>query len=231
MKRTAFLFFIILLFNVTLSAQKEELITVKAGTKVLDYFPVSERYMYSEFIPGRVFWKNGNKSDIDLNYNYLAGEMEFIQVRDTLSIINKKDIKYVVITRDTFYFDKGYIKQLSSGTLKVGLKQFFELKEIQNKDTYGIASSGSATNSYGSLPVDGNFYKLTANKDMVFQRKLEYYFTIPESGFLLLNRKNILQIFSKNENKIKSYLKTNKVKFDSEDDILRLTDFLRTLLI
>ncbi|MBP1667400.1 MAG: hypothetical protein H6Q23_2260 [Bacteroidetes bacterium] len=45
MKRTAFLIFIILLFNVTLSAQKEELITVKAGTKVLDYFPVSERYM------------------------------------------------------------------------------------------------------------------------------------------------------------------------------------------
>lgn len=215
----------------SVSAQKHETITVRAGTKILDYFPVSERYLYPEFITGRVYLKSGIHSERQLNYNYLRGEIEFIQARDTLSIINKKDIIYLAVAQDTFYFDKGYIKLLRSGVVMVGLKELIELKEIQNKDSYGTSSSGSATNSYGSLPADGNFYKLTANKDMVFQRKLEYYFAIPESGFVPFNRKNLLQMFPRNETRIKSYLKTNKVKFDSEDDILRLTDFLRTLLI
>jgi hypothetical protein len=38
MKRTAYLIFAVLLFNVSLSAQKEELPTVMAGTKILDSF-------------------------------------------------------------------------------------------------------------------------------------------------------------------------------------------------
>ena len=229
MKRTAFLIYIVLSVNFSLSAQKEELITVKAGMKVRDAFTVSEIYMYSEFIPGRIFFKNGKIADKDLNYNYLAGEMEFIQVHDTLSIVNKKDIEFVVTARDTFYYDKGYIEQLNSGTVKIGLKQFIELKEIQNKDSYGTASSGSATNSYGTLPVDGNFYKLVANKDMILKKKLQYYISTPESGFNICNRKNVIQMFPENEDKIKSYLKSNKVKYDSREDLLKLAEYLETL--
>lgn len=229
MKKTAFLICIVLTLSGSISAQKDDLIVVKAGTRLLDYFTPSERYMYSEFIPGRIFLINGKISDKELNYNYLAGEMEFIQVRDTLTIINKKDIKYVVTARDTFYYDKGYIEQLNSGIVKVGLKQFIELKEIQNKDSYGTSSSGSATNSYGSLPVDGNFYKLTANKDMIFKRTLQYYIATPESGFNICSKKNVIQLFPQHEDKIKSYLKSNKVKFDSREDLLRLADYIKSL--
>jgi hypothetical protein len=229
MKRTAFLIYIILSVSYSLSAQKEELITVKAGMKVRDAFTLSEIYMYSEFIPGRIFFTNGKTADKELNYNYLAGEMEFIQQHDTLAIVNKNDIKYVVIAKDKFYYDKGYIEQLNSGMVMIGLKQYIELQEIQNKDSYGTASSGSATNSYGTLPVDGNFYKLVANKDMILKKTLQYYISTPESGFYMCNKKNILQMFPENEDKIKSYLKSNKVKYDSREDLLKLAEYLESL--
>lgn len=210
----------------TSQAQKGETITVRAGARVLDYFPASVRYMYKEFSPGRVYFRNNFYSDRNLNYNYLLGEMEFIQGRDTLSIINKKDIKYISISQDTFYYDKTYIKQLKGGRIRIGLKDFIELEEILNKDPYGTSSSGAATTSYGSMPLDGNFYKLTANKDMVFRRNRQYYINPEGSGFVLINRKNLLQLFPVKENEIKSFLKTNKIKFDSREDILKLSDFL-----
>jgi len=229
MKKIIFFICSFLILNVSLSAQDTELIIVKAGTKILDHFPIQERYRYPEFISGRVQFRNGIYSETKLNYNFLLGEMEFIRSQDTLSIINKKDIRFIVVAQDTFFYDKGYLELLSGGPVKVVLKQYIKLKEVQNKDTYGIASSGSATNSYGSLPADGNFYKLAANKDMIFQKTMEYYLATTTSGFVPFRKKNVMQLFPQKADTIKDYLKSNKVDFDSRDDLLRLADYLRSL--
>lgn len=229
MKRTPFLIYIILMLNISLSAQKDDLIIVKAGTKLLDYFPPSERYMYSDFTMGRIMLRNGGSSDRNLNYNYVAGEMEFIQKNDTLSIANKKEIKMILIAQDTFYYDKGYIEIIRNSQPKVGLKQSVEFKEIVNKDSYGNASSGSATTTYNSMPANGSYYKFTANKDMVFKKSLQYYLLTPGNRFILFNKNNVIELYPENKVKIKSYLKANKVKFDSREDIFKLADFLQTI--
>jgi hypothetical protein len=226
MKKNCFLIILLTFTYISLSAQKDELITVKAGTRILDYFPLSERYLYSTFTKGRVVFKNGIYSERQLNYNFLLGEMEFIQSRDTLAIINKKDIRYVAIDQDTFYYDKGYIKQWSKWSKVIGLKERIELKEIQNKDPYGTASAASSSDSYGSMPMDGNFYKLSANKDMVFHRTRQFYIAEPGGEFILLNRKSLLSFFPGKEDSIKQFLKANKTKFNSPDDMSKLIDFL-----
>jgi hypothetical protein len=212
-----------------LSGQQAELIKVKAGTKILDYFPPSKRYMYSDFTTGRIWLRNGTYSDRKLNYNFLAGEVEFIQVRDTLAIASKKDIRMVLIAQDTFYYDKGYIEQLKGGRVTVGLKQLYKLKTIENKDSYGTAGSGSATTSYNSLPAEGNFYKLTANKDMIFERSLSYYISTGDQDFMPLNRNNVLKLYPAEKDRLKKYLQAEKIQFGKREDVLRLADFLRTL--
>jgi hypothetical protein len=229
MKKNVVFICSILILNFSLSAQKTELVTVKAGTKVIDYFPLKERYRYPEFTTGQVLFKNGAGSTSKLNYNLLMGEMEFIQYRDTLSIIKKKDIRLIVVAQDTFYYDNGYLEQIAGGQFKVVLKEYIKLKEILSKDSYGTSSSGSATNSYGYLPSDGNFYKLAANKDMVFQKTQEYYFATPSSGFVQYSKKNVIRFFPQKEDDIKAYLKSNKVDFDSREDLLRLADYLHGL--
>ena len=229
MKKILLILCSLFILNICLSAQMDETITVRAGTRILDYFPVSKRYLYSEFTTGRILFKNGTYSDRKLNYNHLAGEIEFLQARDTLSISDKKDIRSVIVAQDTFFYDKGYIEQIKSGRITVGLKQYYELKDIQGKDSYGVTSAGAATTSLGSLPADGNFYKLTANKDMIFKRTILYYIATQESGFVLCTKKNIMNLFTQKKDKVKSYLKANKVKFSSRDDILKLADFLSGL--
>jgi hypothetical protein len=229
MKKIVLLIVPAILLNLCLSAQKQEVIVVKAGTKLLDYFTVKERYLYSEFTPGKILLLNGNYSVKKLNYNFLAGEIEFIDKTDTLSIANKRDIKLISVAQDTFHYDKGYIEQIRSNYPKVGLKQFIELKEIQTKDTYGVSSTGGASTTYSSLPVDGSFYKLVANKDMLFKKTIQYYISTKDSGFQFFNRKTVLALFPENEDKIREYLKANRIKFDSREDLLRLADFLGTL--
>jgi hypothetical protein len=230
MKQVLFFIIQILIINISLSAQKYEPVTVRAGMRVVDCFKFSERYRYPEFITGRMYVKSGVFSEAKLNYDFLNGEMEYIRNSDTLAIANKKDIRYVTVAQDTFYYDNGYYLELiSGGAVKVVMKQYIRLKETLKKDSYGTSSSGSATNSYGSMPVSGNFYKLVANEDMVFQRTIEYYLSDTSGGFVSYLKKNVMQLYPQNKDEIKAYLKTNKVDFDKLDDLIRLAGYLKTL--
>ena len=209
-----------LIITASLSAQKYEPVTVKAGMRVVDCFPVNERYRYPEFITGRIWVKSGVYSEAKLNYNFLNSEMEYIRNKDTLVIANKKDIRFIAVGQDTFYYDKGYyLEQIYGGPFKVVLKQYMKLKETQKQDSYGTTSAGAAMTSYGSLPANGNFYRLTANTDMVFQRTLEYYLSDQNGGFVQYTKKNVMQLFPQHEDKIKAYLKSNKINFDKRDDL------------
>jgi hypothetical protein len=230
MKKSIFFICSIITLSISLSAQKYEPVTVRAGMRVVDCFPFNERYRYPEFITGRIYVISGVYSEARLNLNFLSGEMEYIRNKDTLAIANKKDVRFITVAQDTFYFDKGnYLEMKSGGIVKVFLKQYIKLKEILKKDSYGTASAGSASNSYGSLPVGGNFYMLTANEDMVLQRTLEYYLASSSGGFIPYNKKSILQLYPQDEKAIKAYLKSNKINFSKLDDLIRLADYLSAL--
>ena len=87
--KNIFLICSVLYLSVSLSAQKYEPVVVKAGTKILDYFPFQERYRFPAFTPGQITFKNGNVSTIKLNYNLLMDNMEFIQSADRLIFLRK----------------------------------------------------------------------------------------------------------------------------------------------
>ena len=61
MEKLVIIIISILCLTTGLSAQKNELVTVKAGTRVQDYFSFQDLYRYPEFIAGSVFFKNGTK--------------------------------------------------------------------------------------------------------------------------------------------------------------------------
>lgn len=230
MKKVLVLVFQIMLINISLFSQRFEPVTVRAGMKVDDCFPFNERYRYPQFLNGRIQLTNGVSADKILNYDFLTGEIEFLRGKDTLAITNGKDIRHMVINADTFYYYKGgYLELISGGAVRIALRQYIKLKETLKKDTYGTSSSGSATNSYGSLPMGGDFHMLVANEDMVFQRTLEYYISDQDGGFDLYNKKNVLHLFPKNEKEIKAYLKSEKINFDKREDLIKLADYLSGL--
>lgn len=229
MIKSSFVTWIFILSGAWLSAQKYEPVTVRAGMKVVDCFPFNERYRYPEFKAGRITLLNGVVSDKLLNYDFLNGEVEYIRGKDTLAIANTKDIKFISVATDTFYYSRGvYLERISGGNIKVALRQYIKLKETQKKDSYGTASSGSSTNSYGSLPKEGDFHMLVANEDMVFQRTLEYYISDAAGGFVQFSKKNLMHVYSGQQNALKEYLKSNKISFDKREDLVRLADYLKS---
>jgi hypothetical protein len=228
--RTLLLCLCYLLLQESVLPAQNKTIIVKAGTKILDYFPLSERYRYPEFVTGQIFLKNGSAREMKLNYSILAGEMEFIQSSDTLEIANsrKKEIKYVVAS-DTFYYDKGFIEIIDGGAISLGLKHYVRIKDILKKGAYGTTSRGASIDTYKSMSSNGISYDLVPNEDIELEDTREYYIYTADAGFTLFTKKNVLRLFPADEDRIKSYLKSERVNFNSGEDLIRFTDFLRNL--
>jgi len=211
-----------------MTAQGYNIVVVKAGTKVIDYFPFRDRYRYPDFIPGQVVFKSGKSSTMKFNYNLLFNEIEFVQAAETLSISRKKDLRYVA-AQDTFYYDNGFIEIISGGQMKVGLKQYYKIRDVLKSGAYGTTVRSGSADTYSSITANGLTYGLIPNEDIEVQKMIEYYLYTPSGGYTPFVKKNILQLFPEKSNEIKAYLKTSKVDFDSRDDLLRFADFLRGL--
>jgi len=229
MNRFIYAICLTLFVNISLSAQNKDIILVKADTKVLDYFPFQERYRYPHFIDGKVMFKSGNTSKAKLNYDILLGEVVFIQSQDTLTISRKKDIRNIVIARDTFLYDNGYLELIHSGNIRVGLNYYVKIKEVLKKGAFGTTARGVSTDTYNSLESKGSLHELIPNEDLELQKTKEYYLSTPTSGFIHFRKKNVFQLFPEKNDAIKGYLKSNKVDFDSEKDLLKLADYLQNL--
>jgi hypothetical protein len=232
MKRTLICFFASALLINSVVAQESETIVVKAGTKVIDYFPPGERYRYPEFRDGKVIFKDNTFIATKLNYNILLGEMHFIQKRDTLALSNLRSVNYINVEEDTFYYDNGFL-EVVAGTDPVimAVKQYVKMLDVQKSGAYGTKSSTSAITSYSSMyGASGTTnYKLVLNEDILLSRKTEYYIGNKEDGFVLYRKKYLRKLFPEYKAHITDYLKHNKVDFTNRDDLIRLTGYLQQL--
>lgn len=213
----------------SLQGQYYKAITVEAGIPVTEKFPFEVRYLYPQFTDGTVTMRTGTVSSSKLNFNLLLGEMEFISNADTLAIARKKDMNIVTVAQDTFIYRSGYLKLIHSGTVKVLLRDKFKLTDIVKKGAMGAPNRNSAIDSYTAIPTDKQLLTLVPSEDLVFRRTLEFYLLTSDGDLVDFRKKNIMELYPKKEDEIQKFLKTNKIDFEEQADILKLADFLTTL--
>ncbi|MEP6595878.1 MAG: hypothetical protein ABJA71_08015 [Ginsengibacter sp.] len=230
MKTILFSFFI--LFANQTNAQDSTDIFVEAGHSIKDAAPISKVYRYSNFVRGKIFFRDASTSEELLNYNLLNAEVEFISPQgDTLAIIKDqaKTIKYFVID-SSIYYGSEYLEQVMENSVgKILRRQQFL---ITKKDKSGSLnqSSTAAIDTYSSLSDNNSGvmpYDLVARENLTLSLKTDLFFGDKFENFRRANKKNLLKIFFKKKEAIDNYLKTHEVNFNKEDDLKNLLAYLQ----
>jgi len=211
-------------------------ITVPAGTKIIESFPPSIRYMYPQFVEGEVVLTNGQSSFCMVNYNMLHDEMEFLHDNDTATIIRKRELKYVIADVDTFVYTPGYMKNVPGfmkhiygQTLKIYCKDKIYLKDILKRGAMGSVNRTAAIGSFSDFDAQTIPYNLIVPEDYVFKREISYYIATSSGAFEPFKKNNILKLFSFHKGEVQKYLKANRINFEKEEDVIKLAKFLETL--
>ena len=225
------LLFLILIGYTDLSAQDSTFATIKTGQSVKDVLTQSDIYYYSQFTNGKVFLRDGSKATGKMNYNRLYGQMLFINPKgDTLALADEKNIKFIVIERDTFYYGEGYMRLIANdGVTKLTEKQIWVLADIRKIGTHNTPTTTVAVTSFSTYTDGRDAAKsknLIMNEDIVLRKDRQYYFGDKYNLFVPAGKKGLLQLFPKEQRSIENYLKENKVNFSKRDDIEKLYRFL-----
>jgi len=233
MKSLLLLFFVLIICR-DLPAQDSTLVTIKAGSRVTDVLTPADIYYYSQFTDGTVVLKDGTKVEVKMNYSRLFDQMLFIGPNgDTLAIGDEKNIKFVSIGQDKFYYDQGYIRIIvDNDFVKLAEKQVWEVADIRKMGTFNRPTNTVAIQSLTNYTNGSDAAKskdLILNEEIVLRKETQYYFGDAYYHFVRSGKKKLLSLFPKDEKDLEKYLNENKVNFDKKEDLEKLVEFLSGL--
>lgn len=211
--------------SIAVQAQITKTVTIKAGSSIEETIPAGELFLYPNYKPGIAFYKNGKMAGADVNYNLLTDEMEFISPKkDTLTITGENSIQYLVIDKDTFYYDKGYLQLVYINPLiKLAKRQRIKIIDREKIGAYGQATTTSAIDNYDRVGLK----KLTVSENTILGWQTIYFIATDNNHFAIINRKSLFDALPQQHDAITEYLKNNRVNFNKEEDVIKLLNSLQ----
>ena len=232
-RASLWLFFILTGFA-DLAAQDSTQVTIKAGFKVEDVLTPADIYYYPQFTSGTVVLKDNTKIEVQMNYSRLYDQMLFIGPKnDTLALGDEKNIKFVAIDQDRFYYEDGYIRIIANNDfVKLAERQVWIVADVRKMGSHNRPTNTVAVQSFTNYTSGADAIRrkdMVLNEEIVLRKETQYYFGNVSNQFALAGKKKLLLLFPKDRQDLEDYLKNNKVNFDKKEDIEKLAEFLTSL--
>ncbi|MFI5131620.1 MAG: hypothetical protein ACHQFX_16580, partial [Chitinophagales bacterium] len=129
-----------------------------------------------------------------------------------------------------FYYTDGYLKLvLDAGNVQLANKKIISFANRQKLGGFGEQSQ-SSIDTYNNLVGQNSLKELVAKEIITMEIDSVFYIKDGVSSFKVVNKKNLLDIYPKNEKDLKNYLKENKVNFSSEEDLRKLILYFKTIV-
>jgi len=226
-----FLFMVMLVaFAISSTAQNQRMIFKVMDGADLNTVLLDSRFLFDSYKKSQVFFTDTTTTNALMNYNLLFDEMLFIDPNgDTLILSNISDVAAIVIDRRLFKYNSQRFLEVIAFDKETKIELLAKRHIQYDSHTYGPYGMASPTTLSVSVserkvaPI-GKYDFLGVNKEVRFQRKDVYYLAQGEKN-RVANKKGFLKVFSKHSNAVKSYIKKEKIKFNKEQDILRLYEY------
>jgi hypothetical protein len=216
-------------FHQTLIAQTPKTYNIKPGEEISDVLKNEDIYRYKDFTAGTVYFKNGSSGSALLNYNFLEGEMNFVDAKgDTMALDNVEEVKHIVISKDTFYYQKGFLASIySSKNITLAKLEVIRMGRIDRAGAFDNKMP-SGSQSYSNIQRDIRMRTGRAREYMTLTVVTDYYIGDKYDKFTLLNKKSLLR-YTENEKAVSEFLNKNDINFSKEEDLKKVIEFLQTL--
>ena len=209
---------------------QSETYKVQPGETVMGALPVGMRYIYADFKPGIVQFRNGNQGGGQMNYSPVLQEMDFIaNGKDTMALNDIESVKYIVLEKDTFYrVQKFFVQQVANnGEIRLCERRAVNLINRERYGGHGELQGGSSVQAVEQLSGDLNpMRQMVAKQVMTFSLDKTYYFGDRFGTLRLANRKNLMDAFGKQYPGLENFLAQNKINYLKLDDMKLVLEFL-----
>ena len=231
MKKLNLVLMCIVSLSISASAQTStERVEIKGGSNAWENF-MKEVYMYPSFEAGIVEYRDGKRYQGNLNYNKALGSIQFIDEKgDTLAVSNEETISSVNIGNDWFVYNPECLMALrTDGKVKLYKNVRLRVADRRKTGAFGISNSGGTIDAINHSDSWLAQNMLDVDESLLLSKVTTFYIQTERNEIVPASKKNILNIFSRHEDEVKQFIKSNGIEFTRAADLEALTDYLSKL--
>lgn len=190
--------------SIIASAQDSKIYIVNPGQTIQEVIPDSIRFSNPSFQHATVLFMNGNVADAAMNYNLMLQEMQFIDPAkgDTLSLADPDKLSLIVLGNDSFYYNKGYLKQVSQlNHIRLLQRQTIRLSSKNTMGVFDLPAQGAAT-TYSSFIGNTHDVNLRVNEKLTFKKETHYYLFDKNKNIYPLSLSNLQMLLPRQRSQL-----------------------------
>lgn len=213
------------MINFNLIAQPAKVVRVRNGKDATKSISAKDRYQFSDFLYGKLYYTNGKFAQARLNYDYLMGEVMYIDPKgDTLLIADNNMVSHAEIGKSIFHADpgNGYMEIIEkSGNIMLAKKIQYKVGGAEKKGAYNSKNDqGTISNATNYTdPNTGLSTVLPVNNTVLLKPVNFYYLIDANNRSYKPDKKSLMKIFSKNKEAVEKYLNHEIIDFNKEEDL------------
>lgn len=189
------------------------------------------QFLFPDFSEGTILLKNGQKRNMQMNYNLLTEKMVFYQNEKPYDLAGIETIDTVFIQNICFIPMGNIFYEVAVNDKATLLIQHRGSLIPPGKPApYGGVSHTSSTTSYSSINTAGGTYNLKMPSDFTVNYHPAYLLRIDYEMHSFTKRSQFLKIFPGKESELKAFIKVNRTRFDKKENLVELIEYCNSIL-
>ncbi|MCL2412696.1 MAG: hypothetical protein FWC98_00980 [Bacteroidales bacterium] len=197
-------------------------------------------FFYDTFQRGTAFFLDGTFSVAMLNYNFVSGEIQFINHLDgsILNLVRDPGLSHIEIQNEIFVpVDRGFAVMILDGPVALLQKDRITLRR-RTTGALGIETNTATGQedvslvSIVSLPTAREFETSTERNPHLINHRIETtFFLMKDQKVYSATRRNFLRLYREVRPQLETFIRENNVDFRNEQHLRGLTMFANSLLM
>jgi hypothetical protein len=188
------------------------------------------QYLYPEFSVGKIKLKTGKAITANMNYNTLTEKLTFIQNGTLLDLAKPETVDTIILQNNKFVFINDALYELViNGPVSLFIQHKSNLSSTGRPGAYGTKSQTSGPVSVTKLYSDNNTYKLKLPVEYVVTKTPINWIRTDNAMHKILTTRQFFKLFPAQEEKIKQFVKQNKLNIKDSNDLIKIVTFCNEL--
>jgi hypothetical protein len=189
-----------------------------------------QQYLFPSFSKGVVKLKTGKEANLILNYNMVSEKLVFEQKEQYFDLSNPETVDTAYIQNRKFVpHAKEFIEVSVTGDFPFYIQHKADLQAPPRPGAYGTTSELTSSNYLEGMQTNVGYVNFKLPEGYTIKSSLFYWIRKGEEWIKINSEKQVPKIFPESEEKIKKFIKENKIKADRTEDMIKLGIFCNGL--
>lgn len=188
------------------------------------------QYLFSSFEESTIITKTGKAINIILNYNTVSEKLVFEQNGQYFDLTNPETVVTAIIEKREFIpFGTVFLEVIISDQISLYIQNRSELVAPGRPTGYGQTSQLTSSNVLSGVQTPSGYYNFKLPDGYTVRPASLYWIKVKEEMHSFLGEKQFLRIFPDESDKLKQFIRKNRIKLNKTEDLIRLVSYLNEL--